>query len=388
MKRMVLVIMLAAFAFACKDDNGDGGATSAVFRYDTVNCETTVNQLLLEGGANLTFKATITEGAEWLSFSPQQTDVTVKEGAITPIVFVYSQKNITPDVREATVVVEFSNGDRHEASLTQLEYTSSANYDKEWAEQPQYEESASYIYKTYYTTLANTKYVRNYSICYDVDKKVAHWVAYPLHTSYTTPNVGRTDAWAYDPNTQQPTIPKSDQQYVIESYKTGYARGHQCPSADRYSTIATNEMTFYATNLMPQNSQFNGGVWGKLESKVRDNMVRDTLYVVTGTFFGNSQTTTDRKGNVIGLPSDCWKVLLRTKNGNTGKRIQDCTADELMGIGFWFANSSASVGSPAEYSMSIAEVERKTGFTFFRNLSAEAAAAVKQQNDPSAWKMN
>lgn len=387
MHKLLLILTFAVVAFACKDDEGDGGATSAVFRYDTVNCETTVNQLLLEGSANLSYKATITEGQEWLSFSPQQTGVTVHEGAITPIVFVYSQKNTTPQVRKAVVAVEFSNGARHEATLTQLEYTSSANYDKQWAEQPRYEEGASFLYKTYYTTLANTRYVRNYSICYDVDKKVARWVAYPLHTSYTLPNVGRTDAWAYDPNTQQPVIPDSDQQYIIETYGTGYARGHQCPSADRYSTIATNEMTFYATNMMPQNSRFNSGVWGTLESKVRENMVKDTLYVVTGTFFGNSETTTDRKGNVIGVPSNCWKVLLRTRKGNSGKRIQDCTADELMGIGFWFANSSSSSGSPANYSMSIAEVEERTGFTFFRNLPAEAAAAVKQQNDPSEWKM-
>ena len=388
MKKVVLVVLSAVLAFACKDDDGSEGGTSAVFRYDTVNCETTVNQLLLEGGADLTFKATIAEGAQWLSFSQQQTGVTVKEGAIAPIVFVYSQKNTTPDVREATVVVEFSNGDRHEATLTQLEYTSSATYDKAWAEQPQYEENSSYIYKTYYTTLANSKYVRNYSICYDADKKVARWVAYPLHTSYTTPNTERTNAWAYDPNTQQPTIPESDQQYIIQTYGSGYDRGHQCPSADRYSTDATNEMTFYATNMMPQNSRFNSGVWGTLENKVRENMVKDTLYVVTGTYFGDSQTTTDRKGNVIGVPSDCWKVLLRTKKGNTGKRIEECTADELMGIGFWFANASSSTGSPAEYSMSIAEVERKTGFTFFRNLPAEAAEAVKRQNDPGAWKMN
>lgn len=388
MKRMVLVIMLAAFAFACKDDDGDGGATSAVFRYDTVNCETTVNQLLLTGSENLSYTATIAEGNDWLSFSSQQSGVIVKEGAVTPIVFVYSQKNRTPDVREAIVVVEFSNGDKHEATLTQLEYTSSALYDKAWAEQPLYEEEPSYIYKTYYTTLANSKYVRNYSICYDVDKKVSHWVAYPLHSSYTTPNVGRTDAWAYDPNTQQPMIPESDQQYIIQTYGTGYARGHQCPSADRYSTIATNEMTFYATNMMPQNGSFNGGVWGTLENKIRENVVKDTLYVVTGTYFGDSQTMTDKKGNVIGVPSNCWKVLLRTRRGNTGKRIQDCTADELMGIGFWFANSSSSTGSPAKYSMPISEVEAKTGFTFFRNLDPEAAEAVKQQNEPSEWKLN
>ncbi|MEG0498640.1 MAG: DNA/RNA non-specific endonuclease, partial [Alistipes sp.] len=222
------------------------------------------------------------------------------------------------------------------------------------------------------------------SICYDRTKKVSQWVAYPLHTCYTTPKVGRTDAWAYDPNTFAPVIPESDQQYVIESYRTGYARGHQCPSADRYSTVPTNEQTFYATNMMPQDGGFNGGIWASLESKVRDNICNDTLYVVTGTYFANERTTTDRKGNIIGLPSNCWKVLLRTKSGSTKKRIEDCKADELIGIGFWFANDKSNGNPLPSYSKSIAEIEKQTGFTFFHNLAADAVA-VKSQNDPSAW---
>ena len=122
--------------------------------------------------------------------------------------------------------------------------------------------------------------------------------------------------------------------------------------------------------------------------KVRANIVRDTLYVVTGTWFGDSKTMTDRKGNRIGVPSDCWKVLLRTKKGNSGKRVQECTADELIGIGFWMPNASSTGGTPAQYAVSIAEVEERTGFTFFHNLPEEVATAVKQQNNPSDWNIN
>lgn len=386
---MLSISLFAALLAGCnKNDGNETGNTSAVFKSEVVNCETTVNQLLLGGGGNLSCTITVLEGEEWVSFSTSQPQ-TVWEGAVTPVVFVYMQKNLTTEERTARVEVRFSNGARAEASFVQSAYTSSALYDRDWAEQPQYEEAADYIYKTYFTTLsASSHLVRNYSICYDTDKKVARWVAYPLHTCYTMPNVGRTDEWAYDPNDQQPEIPQSLQQYVIDSYGTGYARGHQCPSADRYSTIATNEMTFYATNMMPQNSKFNSGVWGTLENKVRASIVRDTLYVVTGTWFGDSQTMTDRKGNRIGVPTDCWKVLLRTKKGNTGKRVQDCTADELIGIGFWMPNASSTDGSLAQYVVSIAEIEERTGFSFFHNLPDDVAAAVKQQNQPSDWNIN
>lgn len=378
--------LIACGFVACKDDNGGGVPTSALFRYDVVDSETTRNQLLLAGSDDMTFTATIVEGTDWLSFEPERQEA-IRTGAVTPVVFVYLQKNTTPEGRTARVVVEFSNSDTYEVSLTQQRYTTSAFYDKAWAEQPQYQRDEVWTYKTYYTTLANGNYVRNYSICYDLDKKVARWVAYPLHTVYTTPKVDRSDAWAYDPNVQEPVIPDSKQQYVVQSYGTGYARGHQCPSADRYSTVNTNEQTFYATNMMPQNGTFNSGIWASLENKVRENMVRDTLYVVTGTYFAGDQTTTDRKGNTIGLPSNCWKVLLRTRRGNTGKRIQDCTADELMGIGFWFENDRNNPSNLAASVRSIAQIEELTGFTFFRNLPAEAAAAVKAQDNPSDWKV-
>lgn len=386
--RLFLFAVLFALSLsACSKENRDEVMTSAVFKSDTVNCETTISQLLLSGG-NLSCTATVVEGSDWFSFSVTEPQP-VWEGQVTPIVFVYLQKNTSPEDRTARVEVRFSNGDRYDLSLTQGAYTSSALYDRDWAEQPEYVSNDTYIHKTYFTTLSgSSRVVRNYSICYDTQKKVSHWVAYPLHTCYTMPNVGRSDAWAYDPNDQLPEIPKSVQQYVVDSYGTGYARGHQCPSADRYSTVPTNEMTFYATNMMPQNSQFNGGVWGTLENKVRANIVKDTLYVVTGTWFGDSKTMTDRKGNKIAVPSDCWKVLLRTKKGNTGKRVADCTADELIGIGFWMPNSSSTKGSPAQYAMSIAEIEERTGFTFFRNLPSEVADVVKRQNNPSEWNIN
>lgn len=52
--------------------------------------------------------------------------------------------------------------------------------------------------------------------------------------------------------------------------------------------------------MTPQLDRLNQDMWAKLESKVRANRCSDTLYVVTGAYFGSgATTTTDGAGNVV-----------------------------------------------------------------------------------------
>lgn len=374
--------MLVLFAGCGKDD---GGADNfARLEAETVSNYATTARIETGGAAGLTFKAVIVSQstADWFSFAADK-KIAETSGAVGSGAVIYFEANTSSESdNTAKIVVTFSDNYTVVLDLTQARF-----YYQGWGEQPDYRASANYVYKTYYTTLSSGQYVRNFSICYDKSKRVANWVAYPLHTSYVTPSMTRVDNWGYDPNDQLPVIPQSDQQYIIESYGSGYARGHQCPSADRYSTRATNTMTFYSTNMMPQNYDFNGEIWATLEGKNRSNMLglKDTLYVVTGTYFGDSKTITDRRGNKIGVPSNCWKVLLRSRSGNLRKPVQECSADELMGIGFWFKNDASNTNNLASYAMTIAEIEQKTGFKFFRNLSPDVATSVKAQKNPSDW---
>ncbi|MCM1150516.1 MAG: DNA/RNA non-specific endonuclease [Alistipes sp.] len=350
---------------------------------------TTTNRIIATGDA-MTFVATIVGqdvGDAWCSFSSFDTSAEPqlsKSGQVGTPMNLYLLLNETDEVREALIHVVFADGTLSTLTLRQGAYSPTADYDRQWGEQPFYRNGDTYIYKTYYTTLVRGGYVRNYSICYDTEKRVSHWVAYPLTTNYLEPSLNRTNAWSYDPNDQLPAIPLEYQYNIRNSYGTGDARGHQCPSADRYSNAATNAMTFYSTNIMPQNYDFNGGIWADLESKirsVRSTHRADTLFVVTGTYFADNRTITAH-GTVIGYPSNCWKVLLR---GSGGKAVWDCSSDELYGIGFWFANDRSNTGSLRSYATTISDIEKKTGFSFFRNLSADAASAVKAQNRPSDW---
>lgn len=380
--------MLLLFA-GCGDSDG-GDAHVVELRADYVDCNTTTNRIIVTGEA-MTYEATILsqDAADaWCSFASFETSPEPrlsKEGRVGIPMTIYLLRNEVEEERTATVEVAFADGTVQRLSFTQGAYSDTAFYDRQWGEQPAWRQNDTYIYKTYYTTLTRGGYVRNYSICFDTQKRVSHWVAYPLTANYVTPAVNRSDAWSYDPNNQPPAIPQSAQSDPKKTYGTGDARGHQLPSADRYSNRETNAMTFYATNIMPQNYAFNGGIWVQLESKVRENMQRnpsDTIFVVTGTYFAGDRTISDRDGKKVGYPSNCWKVLLR---GSGGRAVWNCTASELYAIGFWFANDASNTGALRSYATTVADIEEKTGFTFFRNIPAEAAVAVKAQNHPADW---
>ncbi len=259
------------------------------------------------------------------------------------------------------------------------------------AELPAYSATDNVI--THYGYI-NNKQVRNYSMLFDADKHAALWVAYPLHSCYLGSS-GRTEAWAADPEITTPDQAKLYPAYDGDPYVyyTRYSRGHQIPSGDRTINDDINAQTFYASNMTPQYGDFNGGIWAELEYKVRSTMMcSDTLYVVTGCHFANGYTTVQdaAQGYNLGpdsktcaVPTHYYKVLLRTKNGNTGKAIGECSPNELIAIGFWMDHFGTYESSDLtdDYCVSVEEIENITGFTFFPTVADE----VKQQCKPSDW---
>lgn len=394
----VMLVMLVLFSGCSKDE--DTAASSASLAATTVNCNATSNRIITLGPAGMAYAATLAfdGGEKWCSF---ESNTTVAAGVVGQDLPLVLEVNTSDQYRTAEITVTFANGYSTLLQMWQMPAASSsdaADYQRSWGEQPAYRQGSDYIYKTYHTTLVSTnRYLmggvrRNYSICFDASNRISLWVAYPLHGCYTLPNTGRTDAWSLDPNKEMPVIESSQQ--AIDTYGAGNDRGHQCASADRYNTAATNAMTFYATNIMPQNSQFNRGSWSTLESKIRDwaprsvnEMRYDTLFVVSGVHL-SGRTITDRSGKRVGYPDKCWKVLLKQKRGqNENRQIWEFSADELQAVGFIFDNNASSAEtSLLKAACTVEEVEQLTGFTFFRNLDPAVAAEVKSREpDATQW---
>ena len=77
-----------------------------------------------------------------------------------------------------------------------------------------------------------------------------------------------------------------------------------------------------------------------------------------------------------------YYALLRTKKGNSGKRVQDCSADELQCAAFTICHKMAKGHKPqAADMMSISDLEKLTGFTYFPNVPN----APKSKFNSSDW---
>ena len=227
---------------------------------------------------------------------------------------------------------------------------------------------------------------RNFTLCFDRKSKGAIWVAYPLHSCHRGSG-NRTDEWEYDPK-----IPTQYQPRLYSSYGS-YTRGHQLPSSSRNKTKDINRATFYFSNMTPQTSTFNSGVWARLEGSVQDNVCSDTLYVVSGAIFDGQHdssvdvTTTDKSGNVCAVPSHYYKALLRTKKGNTGKAIRSINkAEDLQAIAILMKHVDYSTSLQSSDIISIEELEEITGVTFFPAINDAIEEEVKKQKNRSAWK--
>ena len=251
-----------------------------------------------------------------------------------------------------------------------------------WAEMPA-KVKGEYLAYCHHDKLPSNNKLRNYSFCFDEEKHCALWVAYPLHECYTEGGGKRTNAWGYDPccidDDVEPNLKNAYYPQGGSSYS--HSRGHQLPSADRLASNEDNATTFYYTNMTPQLQSLNGATWGALENDLRDKwMCSDTLYVVTGAHFAEGYGYAyDNKGagKPCAVPTHYYKVILRTKNGNSGKWVGDCSADELKCVGFWFEHA----GGAARQTMSVAEIEKRTGHTFFSNVKN----APKTTYNASEW---
>lgn len=253
---------------------------------------------------------------------------------ITSLIVSYEKQSILPD----------DEGDKYKSI-------------PKWMEMPQVtNESAWHAH----TTILRFNRVRDYSFSYNEPYLVSDWVAYPLYADMSKDRVDREDSeWVKDPFLSKQC------DVTTGSYPdVNYDRGHQIPSRDRSGGAMTNQHTFYCSNVTPQLHDFNGGIWKNLEEAVRTwSASADTMYVVTGCVVdSNCPTVQDRAKQAVAIPKAYYKALLHRK-GSTYK---------AAGVYLEHTNAIAG-GNYKDYEITLKELEKKTGMTFFVNLPADQA---------------
>jgi endonuclease G len=218
---------------------------------------------------------------------------------------------------------------------------------------------------------------------YDTAQRHTVWVAYVFNNYYNQKNVNRSNAWAFDP-----IIPQQFQSLNSTSQtfsQWGYDRGHLIASEDRVFSLDANRETFYYSNMSPQVSAFNQGIWANLEGLLRKWAQAsdcDTLYVVTGGAINSGVQIIGKleNRNNVTVPKYYFKALVKRK-GNS-----------FDGIAFWMENKRYDNNRVThEYSVTIRQLEQLTGINFFPNLkytipgNPALEQAVETTRDVTKW---
>ncbi len=183
-------------------------------------------------------------------------------------------------------------------------------------------------------TALNSTYQTNYliekpqyTLSYNADKNTPNWVSWVLDKGWLDGKAGRAaEKFAEDPQLPAPNFYKVqnddykfDSQIAAKYTRQEYERflwgkkafffadkGHLTPSADRQRSIKDNLATFLTTNIIPQDSKQNSGVWATQEKQLQERAKKGYQFIL---FAGGSGQGGDKvtygplpaNENVIGV---------------------------------------------------------------------------------------
>lgn len=172
-------------------------------------------------------------------------------------------------------------------------------------------------------------------------------------------------------------IPEAERVNDADYSKSGYDRGHMAAAAMfKFNQKLQNE-SFYYSNMVPQvGTNFNRGIWAKLEDLSRDIISHASEgWVISGIAYatpdekpliageGNVVLTVIGKNHPMPVPTHCFKIII-TKNEQ----------GELACVAFLFKNAAHKVSviknfDWGPYVRKVDLIEEVTGLDFFPNLS-------------------
>lgn len=204
-----------------------------------------------------------------------------------------------------------------------------------------------------------------FRMSFNKETHVPNWVGWELLGSETDGEISRSNKFWQDPAVEGCA--------TLDDYRrSGYDRGHMCPSADQKWSEKAMHDCFVLTNMAPQSGALNRGAWQTLEDKSRLWARRDSaLVIVAGPIYNSDVVTTI--GNGVRVPDAFFKVLLAPY------------VERPRAIGFVYPNMSAP-GNMQNYVMTVDDIEALTGYDFFSSLpddiekDVEAIASFKEWN--------
>ncbi|MGI4738671.1 MAG: DNA/RNA non-specific endonuclease [Janthinobacterium lividum] len=217
-----------------------------------------------------------------------------------------------------------------------------------------------------------------YTLSYHRDQGKPNWVSWHLSAAWEG-SAPRQDDFRADAS-----LPSGWYQVKATDYVgSGFDRGHNCPSADRTSSVADNSATFLMSNMMPQAPNNNQQTWASLENYARALVdAGNELYIVCGSYgrggTGSAGYQTTIAGGRVTVPAHCWKVLVVLPVGtNDVARITSSTRV----IAIDTPNDNALSASWGSYRTSVNKIETATGLDLLSALPTSLQNTLEARTD-------
>lgn len=213
------------------------------------------------------------------------------------------------------------------------------------------------------------------ALSYNDKLRFPNWVAWHLSRK----DIGSVERGQFKPDS---SLPARFTRITPTDYtRSGYDRGHNCPSKDRSATRASNDAVFQMTNITPQAHGMNAGPWEKLESYCRDlTGQRNELFIYCGHGFSSKKARKTISSDRIAVPDFGWKIVVVVPPGR-GDAVRRITPKTRV-IAVRMPNiSTVSNQDWREYRTSVEDIEKATGLKFFGALPGHIAPALKNRVD-------
>ena len=214
--------------------------------------------------------------------------------------------------------------------------------------------------------MANTAY----ALSYNSSRGTANWVVWRVSGN----NLGKADR--QNDFRSDPRLPKGWTIVKPNDYtRSGFDRGHLCPSADRVSEDVENSETFLMTNIAPQTPDLNRFAWKKLEDFSRGLVRRGKvdLYIYAGVY--GEKGRLKRK---ITVPTNFWKIIVAVPDGAGISAINE--KSHIIAVDMPNA-SGISQTDWRKFRTTVRAIEARTGYNFFSNLPPNLQNLIENRID-------
>lgn len=210
-------------------------------------------------------------------------------------------------------------------------------------------------------------YRKAYVTSYSPQNLIPNWVAWELTAEHADGPRPRDNHYYEDESVPLPRATNDDYRGLG---KLGLSKGHMCPAGDcKWDSVAMAETNLF-TNICPQESGLNSGMWNQIEQACRRWAVEyGHIYIVCGPILYRQEHVTIGENQVV-VPEAFFKVILRL-------------GENPACIGYVIKNGER--GKKKNYINTLSQVERITGYRFFPNLPDAIRNQIKDTADESLW---